>query len=114
MRFDTTELAALVDTLNAGQGKALTMADMAVRKAGMDAAATAQANAPVDTGYHRGTITSDHVGPATVEMGASSEYAPYLENGTYKMRPRPHIIPAAESVLPALTQALNQIPEGLL
>lgn len=109
MPADASTLRALAAQQATVAANTTRMAGLAVRKSGMDAVAIAQTNAPVDTGFHRGGIGMDNLGPTTVQFGASSSYGPYLENGTYKMPPRPHIVPAGEQVEPLLAQALESI-----
>ena len=114
MKWSTDELANLAADLGAAGAEAGRLADQATRKAGLDAVALAQAGAPVDTGFHRSSIGMDAVAPGVVEFGATSHYAPYLEHGTYKMAPRPHIHPAADAVEPQLQAAISQIPGMVL
>lgn len=103
---DLDRLAA--DLGNAGR-EAARRANTAVAKAAADAAAIAQANAPVDTGNHRSGIGWEMLAAGRAAMGATTNYAPYLEYGTYKMPPRPHIHPAADAVTPGLEAAIAQI-----
>lgn len=52
---------------------------------------------PVDTGNLRNSIThSTENNWHTVVIGTNVEYAPYVEMGTVKMRPRPYLRPAIE------------------
>lgn len=107
--MDTSDLDRLADDFRRQQERVLTLSDQATRKAGMDAVAEAQANAPVDTGFHRNSIGMDVLGVARVEVGAASNYAPPLEYGTWKMAARPHINPAVDAQVPAWQAALEQI-----
>lgn len=107
--MDTSELDELAADFRAQQERVLTLSDQVTRKAGMDAVADAQANAPYDTGLHRDSIDMDILGVARVEVGAASNYAVPLEYGTWKMAARPHINPAVDAQVPAWQAALEQI-----
>lgn len=109
MGADASELRALAADLRRQAAAIPAKVDQTTRAYGLQAVAIVQSNAPVDTGAHRAGIGMDILGLAHVEVGASSEYAPYLEYGTYKMAARPHIIPGVESVVPAWVAAIEAI-----
>ena len=109
MGVNASELRALAAELRQRAAAIPAKVDETTRAFGDRAAAIVQSNAPVDTGAHRAGIGMDMLGLAHVEVGASSEYAPYLEYGTYKMAARPHIIPGVESVVPAWITALEAL-----
>ena len=101
------------DLGNAGR-EAARRANTAVAKAAADGSAIAQSKAPVDTGHHRSGIGWEMKAAGHAEFGATSNYAPPLEYGTYKMAPRPHILPAADAVIPSLEAAIAQIAGEVL
>jgi HK97 gp10 family phage protein len=72
--------------------------------------AGAQANAPVRTGFLRGSISRIVQGGKFV-VEALASYAGFVEYGTRRMAARPYLTPAAESVdlLAIAVQALRQI-----
>jgi len=84
-----------------------------VRKATLETEALGKAGAPVLTGFHRNSITSDFIGSnadvAVGTTGPESNYGWYLENGTERMAPRPHMGPAADQVEPTFYAALENI-----
>lgn len=60
--------------------------DEAMKTVGMQAENYARANAPVDTGRLRNSITSQVLnGEKAVVIGTNVDYAPYQELGTSKM-----------------------------
>ena len=109
MGADASELRALAAALRQRAAAIPAKVDATTRAHGLQAAAIVQSNAPVDTGAHRAGVGMDVLGLAHVEVGASSEYAPYLEYGTYKMAAHPHIIAGVESVVPAWVAALEAL-----
>ena len=109
MGADASELRALAADLRRQMAAVPAKVDATTQAFGDRAVGIVQSNAPVDTGFHKSSIGMDILGLAHVEVGASSEYAPYLEYGTYKMAARPHIIPGVESVVPAWVAALEAL-----
>ncbi len=67
--------------------------EAAVAKAGKIVEGDAKAACPVDTGRLRQSITSEAAG-MSANIGANTEYAGYVEFGTYKMKAQPYLIPA--------------------
>ena len=45
--------------------------------------------------------------------GPTTDYAPFIEFGTVRMRARPFMVPAAEQEKPRLEKALGQVFRGL-
>ena len=110
MGVDASELRALAAELRKQAAAIPAKVDATTRAHGLQAAAIVQSNAPVDTGAHRAGIGMDVLGLAHVEVGASSEYAPYLEYGTWRTPGgQPHIIAGVESVVPAWVAAIEAI-----
>lgn len=64
-----------------------------VAKAGEEVCGEAKANAPVDTGRLRDSITAKAEGNTAI-IGTNVEYAMYQELGTYKMHAQPYLVPA--------------------
>lgn len=72
----------------------------------------ARALAPVRTGRLRNSIYAKTSG-WTVEVGASAEYAIFVEFGTRHMQAKPFLRPAVEEYLPMLeTAVLNALDEA--
>jgi len=46
-------------------------------------------------------------------VGPATEYAPFIEFGTWKMRARPFMIPAAEKERPRVEQAITELFKDL-
>ena len=69
----------------------------------------------VDTGD---TVNSIMAHPADREglawrIGPTTDYAPFVEFGTVKMRARPFMVPASEQEKPRLIRALSQVFKDL-
>jgi HK97 gp10 family phage protein len=95
VRLDTRKLDSLILALGG-------RAQRVVRALALDVEARAKAKAPVDTGnlrrsYHTEPDPSDPAG-LTVLVGTNVGYAAFVEFGTSRMAPRPHLIPAVEEV----------------
>ena len=108
---DLDRLAA--DLGNAGR-EAARRANTAVAKAAADGTAIAQSLAPVDTGYLRSSVGWEMTAAGRAEFGATANYAPHVEYGTYKMVAQPFIHPAADRVAPSLVDAIGQIAADVL
>ena len=53
---------------------------------------------PVRTGNLRASITYVHLNKFEWGVGTNTEYAPYVEFGTYKMKAQPYLRPAFDKV----------------
>lgn len=73
-----------------------------------DIEATAKTLVPVDTGATKNSIGvdvyDDRIGG---EVGPTTHYAPYLENGTARMAPRPFMDPAGRKHIPDWVRAIE-------
>lgn len=101
VRVDTAGLDSLVKSLSPQEIQAL------LRRAGFEAEGLAKGRAPVDTGFLRGSITTDASKPGEVSVGASALYAPYVEQGTRNHRAQPYLQPAVQKAADALRAALE-------
>lgn len=61
---------------------------LALEMIGIEAERYAKEYCPVDTGRLRNSITHTREGEETVLIGSNVEYAPYVEAGTSRMKPR--------------------------
>lgn len=62
--------------------------NIALEMIGIEAERYAKEYCPVDTGRLRNSITHTREGEETVLIGSNVEYAPYVEAGTSRMKPR--------------------------
>ncbi len=86
----TTNVVALTEEMQKKIDKALEVI-------GGKAEGYAKKRCPVDTGNLRNSITHQQRDKGTEVIGSNVEYAPYVELGTRKMRPRAFLRPAAEN-----------------
>lgn len=68
----------------------------------------AQANAPVDTGELRDSITVGAKDNNSIEVGAGAEHAPYVEFGTSTQPPQPYLEPEANRMESEASRILSQ------
>jgi HK97 gp10 family phage protein len=113
MGFDTSELRKLSADLGKADAKVTGLASKAIAKTALDIEADAKALAPVDTGYLKGSISSD-IGTLSAEIGPTASYGHFLEYGTSKMAAQPFMGPAFERRVPGLEKALGQIGSKIL
>lgn len=67
----------------------------------------AQSIVPVRTGFLRSTIYySVTIDGMTIELGATAEYAVYVEYGTRFMSPRPYLRPAVDALTDQFADAI--------
>lgn len=114
IEFDVSGFHTLAKDLGTVPKVAGQLAKVVVKKTAKDIESTAKSIAPVDTGFHRGAIsTSDLRGVSqdspSAEVRASALYAPYLEFGTSRMPPQPSLGPAADKHEAAFLAAMEQI-----
>lgn len=83
-----------------------------VRKTAFDIEGTAKALAPVDTGALSGSIKAD-VEQFSATIAPHTEYAAYVELGTYKMRAQPYMRPAADMHEPRYAAAMEDLFRSL-
>lgn len=74
--------------------------------------AHAQSVVPVDTGHLQSTIYGQVNGPNESEMGATAEYAAFVEFGTVKMDAQPYIEPGVQIALQATVEDIKQRLSG--
>ncbi len=68
---------------------------------------------PFDTGNLRSSINHEvDEGAKTVTIGTSTEYAPYVEFGTYKQGEQPFLTPAFEENVGKLKDLVKSIISG--
>jgi len=111
--WDFSEFRAFAADLSAASGRAEALAETAVAKTAAELQGRAQSAAPVDTGYLRGSISSDIRG-LEAEIGPTAHYGIYLEMGTSRMAPRPFLFPALDAVEPGFLAAMEQVIDGSL
>jgi HK97 gp10 family phage protein len=103
VKVNTKGLDALSSSLSPA------MVDRMVRAAGFEAEGKAKRKAPIDTGFLRGSIRNKPMGGGVTEVGASAEYAPYVELGTRRMKAQPYLEPAIKESVDNLRRALEAI-----
>ena len=101
-RVNTRNLDALAAGLSDRQ------IDASLRRAGFDAESRAKQSAPIDTGFLRSSIRTEP-GRGEVTVGASAEYAPYVEMGTRRMKAQPYLTPALQAAADSLIKALEHM-----
>lgn len=67
-----------------------------IQQAGQECQAEAKGHAPVDTGRLRDSITYEATGDLEATVSTDVPYSTFVELGTYKMAPRPYMLPAFE------------------
>jgi len=81
--------------------KVLSAVDQAITRGleicGGKAESYAKKLCPVKTGRLRNSIAHAQVDERTEVIGSNVEYAPYVELGTHKRKPKPFLRPAAEN-----------------
>lgn len=111
--IDDSEIRRFERDVEVGTAQAKQQVRDTVRWAVFETEARGKAKAPVLTGFHRNSITSDFRGSnadvAQGETGPESAYGRFLEDGTDRMPARPHMGPAADEVEPKYYEALEAI-----
>lgn len=108
----TIEVRVDFNKLNGSGAKLKAGLTAAVAKTTFDVQAKAQGYSPVDTGLNRASITGRPSG-LQGEVTTGTDYAIYLEMGTYKMAAQPFMRPAAEQGLPSFVAAATAAVNGI-
>lgn len=107
---DPRELIALGYSLQKGIPDAELATVLA--KSAADVTAEAKRIAPVGaTGNLSSSISPRPVNATTAEVVSNTNYSVFVEYGTRRMAPRPHMRPALEKVAPAFAEAIAQLGE---
>lgn len=86
-----------------------------IRIGGETAYTDAKARAAVRTGYMRSTVYVEYDGDGLgFELGATADYAEFVEYGTAHMSPQPFIAPAFEQSVRVSEFAINTMLSRLL
>ncbi|WP_288782258.1 HK97-gp10 family putative phage morphogenesis protein [uncultured Kocuria sp.] len=109
MRADTSELDAFAARVGRAPTRAESLVSSVLTASAAHIATEAKTRAPVRTGFLRGSIAVVPTGRLSVAVGATANYAAYVEQGTSRMAARPYMRPALEKELPALKTALHGI-----
>lgn len=111
--FDFSEFVSYAAELAQAGPRAQALARLVIAKAANDVQAEAQRNAPVDTGFLRGSISVVNNG-LEFEVGPTAHYGLYVEMGTSRMAAQPYLYPALDRVMPGLDAAMAQVIDGSL
>ena len=114
---DVTGLNSVRASLTAADRTVAAQAGRLVRETAADVTATAKQLAPVRTWNLRRSITmqvNNVKGGIEAEVGTNVEYAPYVEQGTYKMAPRAFLGPAIDRHAWQLTEGLARLGGDIL
>lgn len=119
VRIDTSDLDALAARLGASGLRIGAATAAALRKTAYGIERSAKANAPVDTGALRNSISTSFAGDGrsgamAAEIGPTVDYGIYVEFGTSRMAGQPFMGPAYDANVPQLEAALGGIAEAIL
>lgn len=136
--IDAHEVHDLASDMQRHADEALSKAVTAVHKVGFETEAMAKINAPVDTGFLKGSISTDYTDDGLgFDCGPTAEYGGYVEQGTHGPyiiearpghylhfgdtfvkrvihpgnAPEPYLGPAFDAAVPLMEQALGHIAD---
>ncbi len=89
-------------------------AEIAVLAVAEQGVSEAVLKVPVDKGKLKQSLNSGKTGKYTAVFGSPSEYAPYQEFGTYKMKAQPYLRPAADNLKKSGSRIFAKILKGVL
>lgn len=101
VRTDTRRLTQLMQDMEPHR-----VGQMLLR-AGFEAEGLAKMGAPIDTGYLRSSLGTKKVSDSEVQVGASANYAAYVEMGTRYTKAHPYLAPAVKVAVGKLINALE-------
>lgn len=117
MKIDVSDFNRLAVTLAGVGPRTFKAAAMVTEKAARDIERDAKAFAPVDTGNLRSSIGTDLTVDASrisATIGATADYAAYVEYGTSTMAPHAHLGPAYDRHVGTWMTALDRLMGGML
>lgn len=116
MPLENSAVRALNGNLGKTDGALRKRAQLVTRKTALDIVRDAKAIAHQKfsdeaTGATANSISHTYVGPMEVEIGPTTYYAPFVENGTSRMAAKPFMGPAADRNEEAFAQAMAIVAE---
>jgi HK97 gp10 family phage protein len=113
VHIDASEVHALAGDLRRHADETPAAVQRIVTKGGYDIEATAHVLVPVDTGATDNSIGTD-IGELSFVVGPTTEYAPYVEQGTSRMSAEPFMGPAFDQHLPSIEAAAGDLVGSVL
>jgi hypothetical protein len=83
--------------------------ELLLAKIAHDVEAWAKLNAPVDTGFLRGSIRARHAGEFYWVVAVGAEYGAYVELGTVNIAAHPYLLPALLTVTSRIGTAADNV-----
>lgn len=119
MKIDTSQLDAVGRDIRRNAAGVGAKAALAFRKTLHDIEADAKAEAPVDTGALRNSISTDITGDGRFlsmagEVGPTVDYGIWQEIGTSRMPAHPYLAPAFDRRAPTFLEAVAGMGAELL
>lgn len=109
LTVDVSQLNRIAVDLTKATLRAQVGCTQIVRKTALDCETAAKQFCPVDTGATRNSIGTDMDTPTKAVVGPTTEYAPYVEFGTYRQAPAAFMGPAVDRVTPDFISALEHL-----
>lgn len=112
MDVDVTQVFDLAVDLSKVAADVPRRSSLVVRKSATDVEAHAKARTPVDTGYLKGSIGSNHGRDGNLtysDIGPTANYGSYVEFGTHRAGPQPYMMPAADAVTPSFVAGVEAV-----
>jgi HK97 gp10 family phage protein len=114
--FDSTEVKLLAEALVSGAGGVGAKAAKVLRSSALAVERDAKAVVPVDTGFLKGSITTDIEADGrfmsmSAEIGPTANYGGYVEYGTSRMSPQPYMGPALDKNKDKFERGIAEIGE---
>lgn len=114
--FDSTEVKLLAEAFVAGAGGVGAKAAKVLRSSALAVERDAKAVVPVDTGFLKGSITTDVEADGrfmsmSAEIGPTANYGGYVEYGTSRMSPQPYMAPAFNKNIDRFERGIAAIGE---
>jgi HK97 gp10 family phage protein len=114
VRFDTRQINRLHDDIEAAADTIIPRTQNVIMKTGYDTVTAAQVRCPVRSGHLKSTIGVDiDMDGLGFEVGATAEYAGYVEFGTTKMAPQPYLMPAFNQRVGIANRAFGALVDPL-